>query len=170
MGQRNTAGNPGPGESMENAEIPDAFPIFPSVRLAWIPLQSPRLPLCGVTKCQSAYHSALFCGAYGQRKIPPPVLPKGLRSPLIFFRSSVIMMWNIQTGRLKKMASKRKATVDHSICVACGACAKVCPKGAISIWKGCFANVAEETCVGCGLCARVCPAGCIAVRERSEAV
>ena len=68
------------------------------------------------------------------------------------------------------MASKRKATVDHSICVACGACAKVCPKGAISIWKGCFANVAEETCVGCGLCARVCPAGCIAVRERSEAV
>lgn len=46
---------------------------------------------------------------------------------------------------------KRKATVDQSVCVACGACAKVCPKGAISVWKGCFATVAEEKCVGCGL-------------------
>ena len=42
---------------------------------------------------------------------------------------------------------KRKATVDHSVCVACGACAKVCPKGAISVWKGCYARVAEKTCV-----------------------
>ena len=65
---------------------------------------------------------------------------------------------------------KQKATVDHSVCVACGACAKVCPKGAISVWKGCYARVTEETCVGCGLCAKTCPAGCIAVKERSEAV
>ena len=65
---------------------------------------------------------------------------------------------------------KRKATVDRKICVACGACAKVCPKGALSVWKGCYAQVAEEKCVGCGLCARTCPASCIAVKERSEAV
>ena len=65
---------------------------------------------------------------------------------------------------------KRKATVNLSICVACGACAKVCPKEAISVWKGCYARVAEETCVGCGLCAKTCPAGCIALKERSEAV
>lgn len=63
---------------------------------------------------------------------------------------------------------KRKAAVDRNICVACGACAKVCPKGAISVWKGCHARVAEEKCVGCGLCAKTCPAGCIAVTERSE--
>ena len=65
---------------------------------------------------------------------------------------------------------KRKAKVDHSVCVACGACVKVCPKGAISVWKGCYARVTEEICVGCGLCAKTCPAGCIAVKERSEAV
>lgn len=65
---------------------------------------------------------------------------------------------------------KRTAVADHSVCVACGACAKVCPKGAISIWKGCFAKIEEERCVGCGLCARTCPAGCIRVMERSEAV
>ena len=68
------------------------------------------------------------------------------------------------------MAAQRKATVAQSVCVACGACAKVCPKGAISVWKGCFATVVEEKCVGCGLCAKTCPAGCIAVKERSEAV
>lgn len=64
---------------------------------------------------------------------------------------------------------KRVAKVDRKVCVACGACAKVCPKGAISVWKGCFARVAEETCVGCGKCAGTCPAGCIAVVERVEA-
>ncbi len=68
------------------------------------------------------------------------------------------------------MLSKRYAWADRSRCVACGACAKVCPKKAISVWKGCYARVTEETCVGCGLCAKTCPAGCIAVKERSEAV
>ncbi|MCI6569356.1 MAG: 4Fe-4S binding protein [Dysosmobacter sp.] len=60
---------------------------------------------------------------------------------------------------------ERKASVDRNVCVACGACAKVCPKGAISVWKGCYAQVTEDVCVGCGLCARTCPAGCIAVKE-----
>ena len=64
---------------------------------------------------------------------------------------------------------KKLAVPDKKICVACGVCLKVCPKEAISIYKGCFAQVAEEKCVGCGLCARACPAGCITVKERSEA-
>lgn len=62
---------------------------------------------------------------------------------------------------------KKKAVVDRNICVACGACAKACPKEIISIWKGCYAVADEGKCVGCGLCARTCPAGCIAIRERS---
>ena len=45
---------------------------------------------------------------------------------------------------------------------------KACPKGAISIYRGCYAMVEEAKCVGCGLCAKACPAGCIAVKERSE--
>ena len=64
---------------------------------------------------------------------------------------------------------KRKAIPNQKICVACGACLKVCRKEAISIYKGCFAQVDESKCVGCGLCAKACPAGCIAITERSEA-
>lgn len=64
---------------------------------------------------------------------------------------------------------KKLAIPDRKVCVACGVCMKACPKGAISIYKGCYAVVEEAKCVGCGLCAKACPAGCIATRERSEA-
>ena len=63
---------------------------------------------------------------------------------------------------------KKCAVIDRKVCVACGVCMKSCPKGAISIYKGCFAQVEASKCVGCGLCAAGCPAGCIAIRERSE--
>ena len=63
---------------------------------------------------------------------------------------------------------KKVAVIDRSICVACGVCVKTCPKGALSIHRGCYAQV-DEKCVGCGLCAKECPAGCITVKER-EAV
>ena len=62
---------------------------------------------------------------------------------------------------------KKIATVNRTVCVACGACTKDCPKGAIRIFKGCYAQVDAEKCVGCGLCGRTCPAGCIEIRERS---
>ena len=63
---------------------------------------------------------------------------------------------------------KKLAFVDKKTCVACGVCMKSCPKGAISIYRGCYAAVNETKCVGCGLCAKACPAGCIVVKERSE--
>ena len=49
---------------------------------------------------------------------------------------------------------------------ACGTCAKECPLSAISVYRGCWAQVNEETCVGCGRCAKVCPADCITIVER----
>ena len=64
---------------------------------------------------------------------------------------------------------KKLAVPDRRVCVACGVCVKACPKGAISIFKGCHALVEEGKCVGCGLCARACPAGCIDLKERSTA-
>ena len=64
---------------------------------------------------------------------------------------------------------KKLAVVDRNICVACGACMKACPKGAISIYRGCYAQVNDQKCVGCGLCGKTCPAGCIETGERSEA-
>lgn len=63
---------------------------------------------------------------------------------------------------------KKLAVVDRTVCVACGACTKVCPRGAISVYRGCYAQVDESKCVGCGLCRRTCPAGCISGKERSE--
>ena len=63
---------------------------------------------------------------------------------------------------------KKLAVPDKKICVACGVCLKACRKDALSIYKGCFAQVAEDKCVGCGLCAVGCPAGCITIKERSE--
>lgn len=64
---------------------------------------------------------------------------------------------------------KKLAVVDRRVCVACGVCRKSCPRGAISIYRGCYAVVDGEKCVGCGLCAKACPAGCIDLKERSTA-
>lgn len=63
------------------------------------------------------------------------------------------------------MASKRYAQVNE-YCVACGSCMKVCPRSAISIWKGISALVNKELCIGCGKCASECPAGAILLKER----
>ncbi|NLL37610.1 MAG: 4Fe-4S binding protein [Fretibacterium sp.] len=56
---------------------------------------------------------------------------------------------------------KRKAKVLLEECVACGSCVKVCPRGAIQVVKGMYANVEPELCVGCMACARACPASVI---------
>lgn len=58
---------------------------------------------------------------------------------------------------------KRKAVVDTDLCASCGACARVCPRGAISVYKGMYARVDAALCIGCGLCARTCPASVIEV-------
>lgn len=65
------------------------------------------------------------------------------------------------------MASKKYAYVG-SDCVACGCCVKVCPKGAISVWKGVCAKVDTAKCVGCGKCEKECPAGTIILKMRGK--
>ena len=64
-------------------------------------------------------------------------------------------------GRRKR----RKAWVNQRDCVACGCCVKVCPKEAITVIKGLFAQVDIKKCVGCGKCAKECPASVIEMRE-----
>ena len=56
---------------------------------------------------------------------------------------------------------KRKAKINSTECVACGSCVKVCPKSAIRIVKGVYAEVSTDLCVGCGLCSKTCPASVI---------
>lgn len=65
------------------------------------------------------------------------------------------------------MASKKYASVGTD-CVACGCCAKVCPKDAISVWRGVTAKVDKTKCIGCGKCAKECPAGTIILKAREE--
>ncbi len=64
------------------------------------------------------------------------------------------------------MPPKRYAYSDPSRCASCGACTHECPRGAITIWKGCYAVVDAVLCVGCGQCAKVCPCGCIELKDR----
>ena len=60
---------------------------------------------------------------------------------------------------------KRKAIVDKDYCVACGACAKVCPLQIINIEQGIFANINFEKCIGCGKCSKTCPASVIEIKS-----
>ena len=64
------------------------------------------------------------------------------------------------------MAARRLASVDRGRCVSCGACEGACPKGAIQVWRGCYAVVDAAACVGCGRCQKQCPADCIEMQKR----
>ena len=60
---------------------------------------------------------------------------------------------------------RRQAVVEKKDCVACRCCIKVCPKEAITVIRGLFAQVDTDRCVGCGKCAKECPASVIEMRE-----
>lgn len=45
------------------------------------------------------------------------------------------------------MAVKRKARIPQEKCASCGSCLEVCPRGAISIFHGCYAQVDTSLCV-----------------------
>ena len=64
----------------------------------------------------------------------------------------------------------RKAVNDTSRCVACGVCALQCPRNAIDIYKGCYAQIDTTKCVGCGICESACPAGSIMVKEINNGI
>ena len=66
-------------------------------------------------------------------------------------------------GAMALQKRKRYAAVDRKLCVGCGSCMKVCPKGAITVPKGIYAKVDESKCIGCGLCAKACPASVIVI-------
>lgn len=66
---------------------------------------------------------------------------------------------------MNTVRKKRKAVVDEGACVACGCCVRVCPLGAVRVWRGIAARVDEAACVGCGKCAKECPASVITIQE-----
>jgi heterodisulfide reductase subunit C len=58
------------------------------------------------------------------------------------------------------IANPYSARVNERVCMHCGACASVCPNGAITIVKagprGLVARVDTAECRGCGACSSVC--------------
>jgi len=56
---------------------------------------------------------------------------------------------------------KKKADVSKKECVACGSCVSVCPRDAISIYKGIYAFIDRNLCIGCSKCVKICPASVI---------
>lgn len=61
--------------------------------------------------------------------------------------------------------SRFRPRVDAGTCSSCGACAEVCPVGAMGVPEGGTAVVDEAACIGCGLCANSCPLDAIQLVE-----
>ena len=76
-------------------------------------------------------------------------------------RSSILL----NAGKIKGEAIK--AQVIESKCVSCGACAKVCPYGAIKVdvKAKTGAQVTAAACAGCGTCAAECKFGAISMQH-----
>lgn len=53
--------------------------------------------------------------------------------------------------------------IDKTLCIGCGACASICPVGAISFDGDGKAVIDEETCIKCGACESVCPTSAIKI-------
>lgn len=61
-------------------------------------------------------------------------------------------------------SASKKAVVDETLCIDCGACERVCRFGAI---KG--HAIDPFACEGCGACALVCPQKAIALEDQNDA-
>jgi uncharacterized protein (DUF362 family)/Pyruvate/2-oxoacid:ferredoxin oxidoreductase delta subunit len=57
-----------------------------------------------------------------------------------------------------------KPVINREACTGCGACADVCPAGAIEMAGG-KAEVREKACVSCLCCHEACPAGAVGTRR-----
>ena len=68
------------------------------------------------------------------------------------------------TDAVKKYIIRERAPhalCDRELCTGCGACAAVCPRGAITMKADgpglYYPDIDKEKCVDCGLCSRTCP-------------
>ena len=62
----------------------------------------------------------------------------------------------------------KKAKVNCSMCIGCGACQGVCPAAAIQMNDDGKACVDCPKCIGCGACEATCPISAIEVKEEKK--
>lgn len=58
----------------------------------------------------------------------------------------------------------KEIVVQKDMCTGCGACASVCPVGAIILTNS-VASIARDRCTGCGACVEACPNGALVAVE-----
>jgi len=56
---------------------------------------------------------------------------------------------------------------DAETCIACGACAKICPMDALVMGDGGL-TVDQDRCIGCGVCIRKCPTDSLQLVPRED--
>jgi ferredoxin len=59
----------------------------------------------------------------------------------------------------------KKAEIDLTRCVGCGACIQNCPAQAILMMPGWKSVVDPQRCIGCGKCADICHKGAPELKE-----
>lgn len=76
-----------------------------------------------------------------------------------------LLRWIAEAGMANMVArSSYRASVDETLCIACGICESSCQFGAIAIAD--YAEIDSKVCVGCGVCTRECPEGSITLVMR----
>ena len=57
-------------------------------------------------------------------------------------------------------------TIDHSKCIKCGECTKICPPKTMQIKKGEYPHLTKSKCIRCWCCSEVCPQNAISKTKR----
>ncbi|MCW0484911.1 ATP-binding protein [Gaoshiqia sediminis] len=60
-----------------------------------------------------------------------------------------------------KTTRKDSPSVNSELCICCGSCIDVCPKGAIITTDDGKAFIDENRCAACRVCEKICPVGAI---------